>query len=122
MLDKNNLHLMFGLNDMHPKSLCLGLKQENSKVSESGVSNNNPLPEPIKSSENASSLMESKYNYNHYELRRIREFLKLYKGLKKEGFMGQIKPLVVQLWMNKELEFLHKIGTSNHPYPDEELI
>ena len=112
MLDKKNLPSMFGLNDMHTKSLCLGLKQENSKVSESGVSNNNPLPE----------LMESKYNYNHYELRRIREFLKLYKGLKKEGFMGQIKPLVVQLWMNEELKFLHKIGTSNHPYPDEELI
>ena len=84
------------------------------------VSNYDLSSKNTKYQDHANGLDESKYRL---ELKRIKEFLGLYRGLKETGFIGTMKPEIIKWWMMKELECLVKIGNHKpykHPFSYEE--
>ena len=84
------------------------------------VSNYDLSSKITKYQDHANGLDESKYRL---ELKRIKEFLGLYRGLKETGFIGTMKPEIIKWWMMKELECLVKIGNHKpykHPFSYEE--
>lgn len=57
------------------------------------------------------------------EIKRIQEFLKQIRDLKKDGFLRQliITSGILKLYEDKYRKLMVEIGTSNHPFPEERL-